>query len=89
MDNHGGHNMAEEKNSLKIKEINEALSDYKVECMEGVVLEGNLEIEMDLSSSAQLLLAQSLGREFAMLAGQLFDLSRAMGYPVDTTIMTK
>ena len=49
--------MAEEKKSLKMKDINEALSDFLIQGLEGVELEGDIEIEMDLSSGAQGLLA--------------------------------
>ena len=80
--------MAEGKNSLKMKDINEALSEYRVLGREGVVLEGDIEIEMDPSSGAQPLLAQSFGRDFTKLVAQLFDFSRAMGYPVDSMIQT-
>ncbi len=80
--------MADEKKSLKMKDINEALSDYQVQSLEGVILEGDIEIEMDLSSGAQPLLAQSLGQEFTKLALQLFNFSRAMGYPVDSMLQT-
>jgi len=80
--------MADEKESLKMKDINEALSDYKVQSLEGVILEGDIEIEMDLSSGAPPLLAQSLGQEFTKLALQLFNFSRAMGYPVDSMLQT-
>ncbi|NMC35334.1 MAG: hypothetical protein GYA36_23180 [Veillonellaceae bacterium] len=80
--------MADEKNSLKRKDINEALSDYQVQSLEGVILEGDIEIEMDISSGAQPLLAHSLGQEFSKLALQLFNFSKAMGYPVDSMIQT-
>lgn len=80
--------MADEKISLKMNDINEALSDYQVQSLEGVVLEGSIEMEMDISSGAQQLLAQSLGHEFTKLAMQMFNFSRAMGYPVDTMIQT-
>jgi len=69
---------------MKMKDINEALSDYQVQSLEGVILEGDIEIEMDISSGAQSLLAQSLGQEFTNLALQLFNFSRSMGYPVDS-----
>lgn len=75
--------MANEKISLNMKSINEALSDYQVQSLEHVILEGNIEIVMDLSSGSPLRLAQPLGQEFARIALQLFDLSRAMRYPVD------
>ena len=75
--------MAEGKDILKMKDINDVLSDYKAQCLEGVVLQGDIEIELDLPSGAQ-----SLGRDFAALAAQLFDFSRSMGYPVDSMIQT-
>ena len=80
--------MAEGKDFLKMNDINDALSDYKAQCLEGVVLQGDIEIEMNLPGGAQPLLAQSLGRDFAALAAQLFDFSRSMGYPVDSMIQT-
>ena len=80
--------MADEKSSMKMKDINEALSDYQVQSLEGVILEGDIEIEMDLSSGAQPLLVQSLGQEFTKLAVELFSFSRAMGYPVDSMLQT-
>jgi hypothetical protein len=80
--------MAEGKDFLKMKEINDVLSDYRAQCLEGVVLQGDIEIEMALPSGAQPQLAQSLGRDFAALAAQLFDFSRSMGYPVDSMIQT-
>ena len=76
--------MADEKSSMKMKDINEALSDYQVQSLEGVILEGDIEIEMDISSGAQSLLSQSLGQEVTNLALQLFNFSRSMGYPVDS-----
>jgi len=51
--------------------------------MEGVVLEGDIEIEMYLSSDMLPLLEQSLGQECTKIALQLLNLSRAMGYPAD------
>ena len=78
--------MADEKSSMKMKDINEALSDYQVQSLEGVILEGDIEIETDISSGAQSLLSQSLGQEFTNLALQLFNFSRSMGYPADSMI---
>jgi len=75
--------MADETKSLKMKDINEVLSDYKIQNMEGVVLVGDIEIEMDLSSGMLPLPEQSLGQECTKIALQLLNLSRAMGYPAD------
>jgi len=79
--------MANDRISLKINDLNEALSDYQVQSLEQVVLEGD--IKMDLSGGSPLGLAQPLGQEFARIALQLFDLSRAMGYPVDCMLQTE
>ena len=76
--------MADEKSSMKMKDINEALSDYQVQSLEGVILEGDIEIETYISSGAQSLLSQSLGQEFTNLALQLFNFSRSMCYPADS-----
>ena len=76
--------MANDKISLKTKDINEALSDYQVQSLEQVILKGDIEIEMNLASSSQLGLAHLLGQEFARLALQLFDFFRTMRYPVDS-----
>lgn len=35
--------MAEGKDFLKMKEINDVLSDYRAQCLEGVVLQGDIE----------------------------------------------
>ena len=78
--------MADETKSLKMKDINEVLSDLKIQNLDGVVLEGDIEIEMDLSSGMLPLLEQSLGREFTRVALKLLNLSRAMGYPADGMI---
>jgi len=80
--------MADQISSLKMKDINEALSNYLVHSLEGFTLEGDIEIEMDITSGAQPLIAQSLGQEFTKLAMQLFNFSRAMGYPIDSMIQT-
>jgi hypothetical protein len=75
--------MADDTKSLKMKDINEVLSDFKIQNLDGVVLEGDIEIEMDLSSGLLPLLEQSLGQEFTMVALELLNLSRAMGYPAN------
>lgn len=80
--------MADVKSSLKTNDINETLSNYKVQSLEGVILEGNIEIEMDLSQGMQPLLAVSFGQEFIKLALQLFNFSRSIGYPVNSMVQT-
>lgn len=71
---------------LKLKSINERLSEYQLQGMEGVTLVGDIEIELDMNYGDRQLLARYLGRKFTNLALLLFDFSRVMGYPVNGTI---
>lgn len=73
--------MADETKSLKMKDINEILSNYEIQNLEGVVLEGD--IEMELSSGMLPSLEHSLGQEFTKIALHLLNLSHAMRYPAD------
>jgi hypothetical protein len=72
--------MASKNGSIKLSEINQALSDYKVQSLERVVMEGDIEIEVDLSNGAK---STDMGCELTMLALQLFSFSKAMGYPAE------
>lgn len=72
--------MIGENKSIKINEINQALSDYKVQSLEGVTMEGDIEIEVNLSNGAK---SVDMGHELTMLALQLFNFSKAMGYPAE------
>jgi hypothetical protein len=72
--------MAGKDGSIKLSEINQALSDYKVQSLERVVMEGNIEIEVDLGNGAK---SVEMGHELTMLALQLFNFSKAMGYPAE------
>jgi acetyl-CoA decarbonylase/synthase complex subunit delta len=72
-----------EKGNLK---MNEMLSDYNLQSLEGIIMEGDIEMDLELSCGAWPLIMQSLGREFINSAANLLDLSRSVGYPVDSLI---
>ncbi|MHC1687803.1 MAG: hypothetical protein AB9879_08855 [Methanothrix sp.] len=72
-----------ENSGISLKGINEKLSEYQVQGLEGIRIDGDIEIEMDLNGGDDQVLARHLGGEFAKLAVLLFDFSRSVGYPVE------
>lgn len=72
-----------EKNGITLKGINEKLSEYQVQSLEGISIEGDVEIEMDINGGDGQVLARHLGQEFTKLAVMLFSFSKSMGYPVE------
>lgn len=75
--------MAEEK-TLKLSDLNKFFSDGEVQSLEGISIEGEVDLELDLGNGdIGALLAASFGQEIAKVATNLINFSRAMGYPVD------
>jgi acetyl-CoA decarbonylase/synthase, CODH/ACS complex subunit delta len=74
-----------ENSGVTLKGINEKPSEYQVQGLEGISIEGDIEIEMDMNGGDGQVLARHLGQEFAKLALLLFDFSKSMGYPVEKT----
>lgn len=72
-----------ENSSISLKGINEMLSEYQVQGFDGMTIEGDIEIVMDMNGGEGEFLARHLGQEFTKLAAMLFDFSRSMGYPVE------
>lgn len=72
-----------ENSRVTLKGINEKLSEYQVQGLEGISVEGDIEIEMDMNGGDGQVLARRLGQEFAKLALLLVDFSKPMGYPVE------
>jgi len=72
-----------ESNSATLKNLNEKLSEYKVQGFDGITIGGDVDIEMEINGENSQFMAWSLGQEFAKLAAMLFDFSKSMGYPVD------
>jgi len=79
--------MAEEKKSLKLSDLNKTLSDYGVEALEGVSIEGDIEIDIDAGAGGVgPLFAYYFGQEVAQVAMQLFNFAKKMGYPADALL---
>jgi acetyl-CoA decarbonylase/synthase, CODH/ACS complex subunit delta len=72
-----------ENNGITLKGINEKLSEFQVQGLEGISIEGDVEIEMEMNGGDGQILARHLGQEFAKLAVMLFGFSKSMGYPVE------
>jgi acetyl-CoA decarbonylase/synthase complex subunit delta len=72
---------------MKLSDLNKTLSDYGVEALQGVSIEGDIEIEID-SGGAGVgpLFAYYFGEQVAQVAVQLVKFARTMGYPVDSLL---
>ena len=72
-----------ENGRIALKDINETLHKYQVQGFDGVTIDGDIEIEIDIKEGEAQFLAQNLGQEFTKLAAMLLDFSKSMGYPVE------
>jgi len=68
---------------LKLSELGSMLSDLDVEALEGVHIEGDIELELDSMGGLNPQLSYMLGQETAQIAQHLINISRLLGYPVD------
>jgi acetyl-CoA decarbonylase/synthase complex subunit delta len=68
---------------IKLSELGSLFDDIDVESLEGVTIEGDIELEMDAGGGLGPQLAYMLGHETAQIASHLINISRLLGYPVD------
>ncbi len=68
---------------IKLSELGSLFNDMDVESLEGVTIEGDIELEMDAGGGLDPQLAYMLGNETAQIARHLINISRLLGYPVD------
>jgi acetyl-CoA decarbonylase/synthase complex subunit delta len=68
---------------IKLSELGSLFNDMDVESLEGVTIEGDIELEMDTGGGLDPQLAYMLGHETAQIARHLINISRLLGYPVD------
>ena len=54
-----------------------------IEAIEGITIEGDIDLEMDTSGGLDPQLAYMLGQETAQIATHFINISRLLGYPVD------
>lgn len=81
--------MAEEsRKAIKLGELNKFLSEGNISCLEGLSIEGDIEIEVE-GGGADLgpVLVADFGQEIAKMATQLLNFSKAMGYPAENLLV--
>lgn len=81
--------MAEEsRKAIKLGELNKFLSEGNISCLEGLSIEGDIEIEVE-GGGADLgpALMAGFGQELVKTATQLLNFSKALGYPADSLLV--
>lgn len=69
---------------ITLSDLNKTLSEMNVQSLEGVKIEGDIEIELDAGAGGVgPLFAYYFGQEAAKIAMQLINFAKAVGYPVD------
>ena len=69
---------------ISLTDLNKTLSEMNVQSLEGVTIEGDVEIELDTGAGGVgPLFAYYFGQEAAKIALQLINFAKAVGYPVE------
>lgn len=68
---------------IKLSDLGSMFKDMDVESLEGVTIEGDIELELDALGGLNPQLSYMLGQETAQIAHHLINISRILGYPVD------
>ncbi|MHC1594203.1 MAG: CO dehydrogenase/acetyl-CoA synthase subunit delta [Methanotrichaceae archaeon] len=77
--------MGEKK--IKLSDLNKQLADMNVQSLEGIKIEGDIELEIDTGAGGVgPLFAYYFGEEVAKVAVQLVNMAKAFGYPVDSLL---
>lgn len=72
--------------NIKLSQLGSLFEGMDVEALEGVTIEGDIELELDAMGGLNPQLAYMLGHEAAQIAQHLINISRLLGYPVDNLI---
>ena len=67
---------------LKLSELGSLFGDLDVEALEGVQIEGDIELDLG-QAGLNPQMAYALGHETTQIAVHLMNISRMLGYPVD------
>ncbi|MDK2891700.1 CO dehydrogenase/acetyl-CoA synthase subunit delta [Methanohalophilus sp.] len=70
-------------NKIKLADINKLFKDLDVESLEGVTIEGDIELNISGGGGLNPALAYALGHEAAQISLHIANISRMLGYPVD------
>jgi acetyl-CoA decarbonylase/synthase complex subunit delta len=72
---------------ITLSDLNKTLSEMNVQSLEGIKIEGDIEIEIDAGAGGVgPLFAYYFGQEAAQIAMQLIKFAKAVGYPVDSLL---
>ncbi|ATU07995.1 MULTISPECIES: CO dehydrogenase/acetyl-CoA synthase subunit delta [Methanohalophilus] len=68
---------------LKLSDLNSILKDLDVESLEGVTIEGDIELDIQGGGGMNPAMAYALGHEAAQISLHVANIARMLGYPVD------
>ncbi|MFQ6120285.1 MAG: acetyl-CoA synthase subunit delta, partial [Methanosarcinales archaeon] len=71
--------------SIKLSELKELIEGIQIEALEGVVIEGDIEIEISREGQSGLdpTIAYLISQESAQAATHLMNIARILGYPIE------
>ena len=72
---------------ISLSDLNKTLAEMNVQSLEGLKIEGDVEIEIDAGAGGVgPLFAYYFGQEAAKIAMQLMNFAKAVGYPVENLL---
>ena len=72
---------------ITLSDLNKTLTEMNVQSLEGLTIEGDVEIEIDAGAGGVgPLFAYYFGQEAAKIAMQLMNFAKAVGYPVENLL---
>lgn len=70
-------------NKMKLSGLTDLLKDLDVESLEGVSIEGDIELDISGGGGLNPAMAYALGHEAAQISMHVANIARMLGYPVD------
>jgi len=72
---------------ITLSDLNKTLSEMNVQSLEGLKIEGDVEIDLDIGAGGVgPMFAYYFGQEAAKIAMQLINFAKAVGYPVENLL---
>ncbi len=70
-------------NKMKLKELSDILQDLNVESLEGVTIEGDIELNISGGGGLNPALAYALGNEISQISLHMANIGRMLGFPAE------
>ncbi|MDG6244325.1 MAG: CO dehydrogenase/acetyl-CoA synthase subunit delta [Methanolobus sp.] len=70
-------------NKMKLKELSDMLQDLNVESLEGVTIEGDIELNISGGGGLNPALAYALGNEISQISLHMANIGRMLGFPAE------